>query len=101
MRQTVALSGHLMTVERNLVLATAAASEGATSADVLHAIDPDHGGAILWQHVLEGAAPSAAFNGDSRRTTATFRPHCPISSIKLKQSAGTTGTKNPLNFAKQ
>jgi hypothetical protein len=51
------LSGHLMTVELNLVLATAAASEGATSADVLHAIDPDHRGAILWQHVLEEQRP--------------------------------------------
>jgi hypothetical protein len=57
MRQTVALSGHLMTVERNLALATAAASEGARSADVLHAIDPDRRGAILWQHVLEWQRP--------------------------------------------
>ena len=98
MRQTVALSGHLMTVELNLVLARAAASEGATSADgVLHAIDPDHRGPIFWpQRVGRGSALGGIQRGPAADDSNVYAALSDIG-IKLKQSPGTTGTRNPLN----
>jgi hypothetical protein len=100
MRQTVAWSGHLMTVELNIVLATAAASEGGYVSRRVACIDPDHRGAILWQHVLEEQRPWRHSMGTAR-ATAAFRPHCPISVSSLSSLPGPLGRRILSTFAKQ